>query len=110
MLVPPSPARGNRFPSRTSPPVSNRDRDGLPRQQPPELVALQRLPLLEHDRGAKQDVLLPRQDRANPRVGALHDLADFLVDRPRGLLAVLALAAPRPRQRISPQEPGAVPV
>src|SRR5256884_9053199 len=69
-------------------------------QRPPQPLALQRLDALELLRRRHEDRLLGRQDSLHPVVGPIEDGAHLRVDRPRGLLAVVALAA-HPR---APQE------
>src|SRR5205823_13269433 len=95
------PARGSRARRGTSsasapssPGSSHRSRSvhALAGQRAPERLALQRLHTLELLRRRHEGRLLGRQDPAHAVVGPVEDRADLRVDRPRGLLAVVALA------------------
>src|SRR5207245_2532377 len=61
-------------------------------QRRPQRLALQRLHTLELPRRRHEGRLLGRQDPAHAVVGPVEDRAHLRVDRPRGLLAVVALA------------------
>src|SRR3989442_294810 len=70
-------------------------RHALAGQGAPQRLAFQRLQALELLRRGHEHRLLGREDAAHAVVGPVEDRADLFVDRPRRLLAVVALAHPR---------------
>src|SRR5439155_1037952 len=70
-------------------------RHALAGQSAPQRLAFQRLQALEILRRGHEHRLLGREDAAHAVVGPVEDRADLFVDRPRRLLAVVALAHPR---------------
>ncbi len=82
------------------------DFEGFSRQEPAQLLPLQRLSPLQLHGGAYEQVLLAGEDFPHPIVGLLHNSPDLLVDEPGGFLTEPSLL----RQADTPQEQSLLPI